>query len=89
MGVEWCFYIYLSKKNKYNVYNQYILVSMMLVNSVLDPHPMEQTRIKNQINKLRKELASEDLDPSLKANIEKDIAMDGTILEIPPEILSA
>lgn len=65
--------IYLSKKNKYNVYNQYILVSMMLVNSVLDPHPMEQTRIKNQINKLRKELASEDLDPSLKANIEKDI----------------
>ena len=64
---------YFKKDNKYNVYNQYLLCMMEVMFTFLDPHPMTQTRIKNQINKLRKELNSEEVPPQLKVLIEKDL----------------
>lgn len=65
---------YFSKQNKYHTYNQYLLVMMELTITLLDPHPLAQTRIKNQINKLRRELNSKDVPPELKVSIEKDLA---------------
>jgi hypothetical protein len=64
---------FFDKKNKNNAYNQYVIVSMMLISSIMDPHPMDQTRMKNQVNKLKRELAAEDMPPELKASIQKDL----------------
>ena len=65
--------IYLDKKNKYNVYNQYLVVMSMITNSILDCHPMDQTRMKNQINKLRRELESSDVPDNMKKSIKSDL----------------
>lgn len=63
----------LNKNNDNSVFNQYIYIMLELTTSCLDPHPMNQTRIKNQINKLRKELESDEVPASLKAKIKKDL----------------
>ena len=39
----------------------------------MDPHPMDQTRMKNQVNKLKRELAEEGVPPELKASIQRDL----------------
>lgn len=64
---------FFDKKNKNNAYNQYIIVCTTLIQSVMDPHPMDQTRMKNQVNKLKRELAEEGVPPELKASIQRDL----------------
>ena len=63
----------LNKENKYSTLNQYSYVMLQLVVSFFDPHPMNITRIKNQVNKLKRELDSDEIPPSLKNQIRKDL----------------
>ena len=65
---------YLNKDNKYLTYNQYHYVMLSILRSlVTDPHPQHQTRIKNQINKLKRELENDNIPPKVKALIKADL----------------
>lgn len=64
---------YFNKNNKNNVYNQYVAIMATLTMTCLDCHPMDQTRMKNQINKLRRELDSNEVPASMKASIKSDL----------------
>ena len=80
----------LNDGNKYSTYNQIIFLTFQIMTSMFDPHPMEQTRIKNQINKLKRELDSEEIPNDVKKIIIKDLeaankAYDD-FLKMPPEL---
>lgn len=64
----------LNKGNSNSVYNQYIFIMFSIVSASLDPHPMDQTRMKNQINKLERELESQEVPPKVKEAIRNDLA---------------
>lgn len=63
----------LNKGNKHTIYNQYVFLMCNALNAIMDPHPSDQTRIKNQINKLRSELKNDDIPPEMKKIIAKDL----------------
>ena len=65
---------YFDKDNKYNIYNQVVYMLALVNATLMDPHPLEQTTIKNQINKLKRELKSSDVPPEVKPLIERDLA---------------
>lgn len=79
----------LQKSNKYNTYNQYIYLMYEMTTGMLDPHPRSQTRIKNQINKLERELDSDDIPPKMKEiirnDLEKSRELYNAFLELPEE----
>ena len=64
---------YLAKENKDNVYNQYIIIMGQIMTTFLDEHPASQTRMKNQINKLRRELEDPNVDPRVRKELIKDL----------------
>lgn len=45
----------------------------MLQQATVDPHPLNQTRIKNQVNKLKSELENADLSPAMKKALMDDL----------------
>ena len=61
------------ENNEKNVFNQYLYVIWCCLNVICDPHPMDQTRITSQIDGLRKELKSKDIDPKVAKQISKDL----------------
>jgi hypothetical protein len=63
----------LAKDNFLSLPNQFIYITWSLFLTLLDCHPMTQTRMKNQINKLQKELNSSDLPPKMKASCQRDL----------------
>ena len=80
----------LNKRNSYNVYNQYILIMTRLMVTFLDEHPMNQTRMSKQIEKLRADLNSDDVDPRVRKELLKDLERSEKIYneyvnKIPPE----
>jgi len=60
-------------ENAKNVYNQYLYLLWCCLNCICDPHPMDQTRIVSQIDGLRKELKSKDIDPKVAKQIARDL----------------
>lgn len=62
-----------SKDNPDHVYNDYANVIAGCLLTLLDPHPMTQTRMKNQIFMLRSELNKDDIPPSIKKAIARDL----------------
>lgn len=81
----------LSNKNKYNVYNQYIYIMSDIMTTFLDEHPASQTRMKNQIDKLKRELNDPDVDPRIRKELMKDLERAESIYnqylnEFPPEL---
>lgn len=62
------------KRNKYNVYNQYLYIMSMIMNQFLDEHPSDQTRMRKQIDKMRNELNAADLDPAVRKQLLTDLA---------------
>ena len=81
----------LSKKNKYNVYNQYIYIMTDIMTTFLDEHPASQTRMKNQIDKLKRDLEDPDVDPRIRkellADLEKAEGIYNEYLNnFPPEL---
>ena len=65
--------VFTDKRNSYNVYNQYLILMAEFTSTLMDPHPLDQTRIKNQINKLRRELDSSEVPESMKKSIKADL----------------
>ena len=81
----------LAKANSYNVYNQYIMIMTGIMQTFLDEHPASQTRMKNQINKLRDELNDPNVDPRIRKELIKDLAnaekiYDEYLNKFPPEL---
>ena len=81
----------LAKNNEYNVYNQYIFVMSQIMTTFLDEHPASQTRMKNQIDKLKRELDDPDVDPRIRAELMKDLERAEKIYDeylntFPPEL---
>ena len=72
---------FLSKKNKYSTYNQYVFILLELQSMLTDPHPMDITRIKNQINKLERDLNDDRTPPEVKEIIKKDLDEANKIME--------
>lgn len=72
---------FLSKKNKYSTYNQYVFILLDLQSMLTDPHPMDITRIKNQINKLERDLNDDRTPPEVKEIIKKDLDEANKIME--------
>lgn len=62
-----------SKSNYFLIFNQYINCMFGFLAYIMDPHPMDQTRMKNQCDKLRKELQNEEIPYKLRESIEKDL----------------
>lgn len=65
--------VFTDKRNSYNVYNQYLILMAEFTSTLMDPHPLDQTRMKNQINKLRRELDSSEVPESMKKSIKADL----------------
>lgn len=63
----------LAKANSYNVFNQYVMVMSLLLRCFIDEHPTSQTRMRLQIDKLRKELENPNVPPSLRKAMLKDL----------------
>lgn len=81
----------LAKTNEYNVYNQYIFVMSQIMTTFLDEHPASQTRMKNQIDKLKRDLADDDVDPRIRKELMKDLERAEKIYNeylnnFPPEL---
>jgi hypothetical protein len=81
----------LFKENKYNVYNQYLFVMANLSYTFLDEHPMSQTRMRKQIDKLKAELNDPDVDPRIRKELLKDIERSEKLYneyttELPPDL---
>lgn len=62
-----------SKNNPKHAYNEYATVIAGCMLTLIDPHPMCQTRMKNQINMLKSEMKASDIPPSIKAAIQRDL----------------
>lgn len=80
----------LAKPNKYNVYNQYILLMTRLMYTFLDEHPMNQTRMAKQIAKMKDELNNPEIDPRIRKELLKDLERSEKIYndyctKLPPE----
>ena len=60
-----------------------------MTRGMLYPHPRSQKRIKNQINKLERELDSDDIPPKMKEiirnDLEKSRELYNAFLELPEE----
>ena len=81
----------LAKTNEYNVYNQYIFVMSQIMTTFLDEHPASQTRMKNQIDKLKRDLNEPDVDPRIRKELMKDLERaekiyDEYLNNFPPEL---
>lgn len=81
----------LAKANTYNVYNQYIFVMANLMYTFLDEHPMSQTRMRKQIDKLKAELNDPNVDPRIRKELMKDLEKSEKIYNdylnnFPPEL---
>lgn len=63
----------LGRNNPIHSINEFIFVSWTMLLALLDPHPMTQTRIVNQVDKLRKEIDSGNYPPKLKKALHKDL----------------
>ena len=64
---------FTAAENSHCVANQYIILMMYMMQMICDCHPTSQTRMKNQINKLKRELNSGDVPDSLKVKVAKDL----------------
>ena len=62
-----------AKDNYFLIFNQYMNCMFGFLAYIMDPHPMDQTRMKNQCDKLRKELKNKDIPPKLRESIEYDL----------------
>jgi len=81
----------LAKQNKYNVYNQYIMIMTRLMITFLDEHPMSQNRMKQQIDKLKSDLNDPNVDPRIRGQLIRDIERSEKIYneyltKLPPEL---
>ena len=81
----------LDKRNKYNVYNQYIYIMNRLMLTFLDEHPATQTRMKKQIEKLKEELNDPNVDPRIRKVMLKDLEKSEKIYDeyvntLPPNL---
>ena len=62
-----------SRDNDKNVYNQYLYILYQVLSMLCDPHPLDQSRIKAQIDNLKKELSKEGVEPEVAKQIKKDL----------------
>ena len=81
----------LAKPNKYNVYNQYIMIMTRLMVTFLDEHPMSQNRMKQQIEKLKADLNDPNVDPRIRTELLKDLERSEKIYneyltKLPPDL---
>ena len=78
-----------SRDNENNVYNQYLYILYQVLAMLCDPHPLDQSRIKAQIDTLKKELNKEGVEPEVAKQIERDLdkceKIYNSYLDLPEE----